>query len=269
MKAGYRVMRGASHRIAAAVVLGCGLVTAQAGLFDDDEARKAILDLRQRVETIRNNGDESNKRLTDEVQRLNDDNSQLRRSLLDLQNQIDGLKQEQAKTRGQNEQMARDLEDLQRRMKDLAGGVEERLRKFDPVAVTVDGQSFNADPSEKRDFENALAVFRKGDFETAQSAWLDFLHRYPQSGYGPSALFWLGNTQYANRDYKQAIDNFRQLVTKFPDHARAPESLLSIANCQSELKDAKSARRTLEEVLKNYPQSDSAVAAKERLSRVK
>jgi hypothetical protein len=40
-----------------------------------------------------------------------------------------------------------------------------------------------------------------------------FVKRYPQSGYVPSALFWLGNAQYATRDYTEAITNFRSLLT--------------------------------------------------------
>ena len=52
-------------------------------------------------------------------------------------------------------------------------------------------------------------------------------------------------------------------------HARAPEAALSIANCQIELKDTRTARKTLEDLVRAYPQSEAAVAAKERLSRLK
>jgi TolA-binding protein len=45
--------------------------------------------------------------------------------------------------------------------------------------------------------------------------------------------------------------------------------MLSIANCQLEMKDVKSARKTLEELMKKYPQSESATAAKERLTKLK
>jgi TolA-binding protein len=82
-------------------------------------------------------------------------------------------------------------------------------------------------------------------------------------------LFWLGNAQYANRDYRGAIGNFRALLTAAPDHPRAPEAVLSIANCQIELKDNPAARRTLDELVKTYPQSEAANAAKERLARLR
>ena len=67
------------------------------------------------------------------------------------------------------------------------------------------------------------------DFPAAQTAFGEFVRRYPQSGYRNTALFWLGNAQYANRDYRGAIGNFRALLAQAPEHARAPEALLSIA----------------------------------------
>ena len=242
-----------------ALTLSCAFVsTGHAALFEDDEARRAILELRQRVDVLQQVN-----------QRSGDDNSQVRRSLLDLQTQIETLRMEHAKLRGQNEQLLRDVADLQRRQKDIAQGVDERLRQFEPVKVTVDGLEFQADADEKRDFEAALAVFRAGKFADAKTAFAGFVRQYPRSGYLPSARFWLGNAQYAAREYKEAIGNFKMLLSEAPRHARAPEAALSIANCQIELKETRTARKTLEDLLRDYPQSEAAVAAKERLSRLK
>lgn len=236
--------------------------SAQAALFEDDEARRAILDLRQKVEAQRIG-------LTEDLRRATEENATLRRSMLELQREIEMLRGEVARLRGQDETMLRDLSELQRRQKDVTQAVEDRLRKFEPVAVTVDGKEFTAEPQEQKDFEAALGTFRKGEFVAAQSAFADFVKRYPQSGYRPTALFWLGNAQYANRDYRGAIANFRALLQQSPDHPRAPEAVLSIANCQIELKDNVSARRTLDDLVKAYPQSEAASAAKERLARLR
>jgi tol-pal system protein YbgF len=238
---------------------------ASAALFEDDEARRAILDLRQRVEAQRLTGE----RQADEVRRATEENMQLRRSLLELQSQIEALRSEIARLHGQDEQLVRDLADVQRRQKDIVQGVDERLRKVEPSKVSVDGKEFIADPVEARDFEAALAIFRRGEFPAAQTAFAEFIKRYPQSGFRSTAVFWLGNAQYANRDYRGAIANFRALLAQAPDHPRAAEAVLSIANCQIELKDNAGARRTLDELIKAYPQSEAAVAAKERLARFK
>ena len=239
--------------------------TASAALFEDDEARRAILELRQRAETQR----QTIERQADDLRKANEDISQLRRGLLDQQAQIEALRGEIARLRGQDEQMARELAEVQRRQKDMTQGMEERLRKFEPAKVTLDGREFIAEPAETRDFEAALAIFRKGDFPAAQAAFTGFIKGYPQSGFRPTALFWLGNSQYANRDYRGAIANFRTLLAQAPDHPRAAEAMLSVANCQIELKDNAGARKTLDELVKTYPQSEAAGAARERLTRLR
>lgn len=238
------------------------LGNAQAALFEDDEARKAILDLRQRVEVVRGEADQARRASATEL-------SGLGKSLLDLQRQIELLKAEIATLRGSNEQIARELSEIQRQQKDQLQAIQARFSKIEPVMVQIDGVEFQADQSQTRDFEAALAVFRKGDFVNAQGLFSNFVSRYPASGYVVPALFWLGNAQYATRDYKEAMANFRALIARDPEHVRAPEAVLSVANCQLELKDSKGARKTLTDLLKAYPQSEAAVAAKERLATLK
>lgn len=247
----HALLRGA----ALAAALLCVSVGSQAALFEDDEARRAILDLRQRVEAMRQQTD----------QRLSDENGQLRRSLLDLQNQIEQMRGDLARMTGQNEQLQRTVSEMQSRQTTI----DDRLKQNEPTKVSVDGREFTADPKEKADFDAALGIFRAGQFAQAQTAFAEFVKRYPQSGYNASALFWLGNAQYATRNYNEAIANFRSMLSLAPDHAKAPEAVLSIANCQIELKDTRAARRTLEDLTKAYPQSEAAQAGRERLSRLR
>lgn len=245
-----------------ALVAMLGAGTAQAALFSDDEARRAILELRNRVGQLERTSGEQDTALREEVQ-------QLRRTLVDLNNQLELMRGEQAKLRGQNEQLAREVSELQRRQKDVTQGIDERLRRFEPQKVTVDGKEFNAEPEEMRAYEEALAPLRNGNFDAAASALSGFLQRYPRSGYVDSARFWLGNAQYGRRQYREAIASFRSFVAAAPQHARAPEGLLAIANCQVEMKDTRAARNTLNELLRAYPQSEAAQAARERLASLK
>lgn len=240
----------------------CSFSSLHAALFEDDEARKAILDLRQRVELMRTDAERAR-------QDSNQELTSLGQSMLDLQRQIELLKAEIASLRGNNEQLMRELSETQRQQRDQAQSLQARFSKLEPVTVQLDGVEFTADQAETRDYEAALAVFRKGDFVSAQSLFLRFVESYPASGYVVPALFWLGNAQYATRDYKAAMANFRTLIAKDPEHVRAPEAVLSVANCQLELKDGKGARKTLTDLVKAYPKSEAAVAAKERLASLK
>jgi len=222
-------------------------VSAQAGLFEDDEARRAILDLRERVE-----------RQGQEIQNF-------QRSLLEQQNQFEALRAETARLRGEKEELTQEL----RRQQELSQGVDDRLKKFEPTKVKVDGVEFVADPAETKAYEDALAIFRKGEFGAASTAFNDFIKRNPKSGYALPSLFWLGNAQYANRNYTSAIGNFNALISKAPSHMRAAESMLSVGNCQLELKDIKAARKTFNDLVKAYPHTEAATAASERLAKLK
>lgn len=247
-----------SNQWGLAALLTCFSMVSQAALFEDDEARRAILDLRQKLEIAQQNA----KSQVDEI-------GTLRKALFDIQNQLDGLKSEQSVLRGANEQLLKELSEIQLRQKDVLQSVDSRLSKFEPIKVVLDGLEFQADPAEKKEFEASLAVFRTGDFAASQTTLLGFLRKYPTSGYASSALFWLGNAQYATKDYKESIVNFRKLLSIAPQHARAPEAMLAISNCLVELKDLKAAKKAMEELIKLYPTSDAAQTAKDRLARLR
>jgi tol-pal system protein YbgF len=253
--------------LVAAAVVGLSTVgPARAGIFDDDEARRAILDLRRQLEQ---SNEQARARQAEQMTTMSAQIDQLKRSLLDLNGNIEGQRAENARMRGQMEQLARDVAELQRKQTDLQQGVDERIRRVEPQKVTVDEREFSVDPEEKRLYDDSLAGFRRGEFDRAASGFGGLLKRFPASGYRQSALFWLGNAQYARREYKEAIATFRSLVSTAPDSPRAPEALLAIANCQAELKDSKSARRTIDELLKTYPKSEAAQAGRERLAALR
>ncbi|MBO7411735.1 MAG: tol-pal system protein YbgF [Ottowia sp.] len=254
-------------RAAALAAMLCVAGTAaQAQLFGDDQARQAILDLRQRLDqTILAQN------------RLVDENAQMRRNMLELQQQLDTLRGELAALRDQNEQLARSTEELRKSQEEarqaLDGHVPAGVREGQPASgegsAAAAGEVPLTSADEKKDYDAALEIFRAGDFKAAQKSFANFVKSYPRSGLAPSALFWLGNAQYATRNYKEAISNFRSLLTAVPKHERAPEAMLAIANCQIELKDQRAARATLEQLLKTYPGSEAAQAGKERLDSLK
>ncbi len=243
----------------ALVALMLGGAQAHAGLFEDDEARRAVTELRQqRLQDI-----EADKAQT---AALNAQIDQLKRSLLDMNAQLELLRADLAKQRGQDELLARDLSELQRKQKDLQGSLDDRVRKLEPQSMTLDGKVFKVDPDEKREFDEAMARMRAADFAGGAAGMTGLLQRYPSTGYRESAWYWLGNAYYGLRQYKESIAAFKLLVDTSPDHQRAPEALLSIANCFSELKDLDTARKTLDLVTRQYPQAEAAQAARDRLA---
>ncbi len=233
---------------------------ARAALFEDDEARRAILELRTKVAAL----EDARKQLTQQNQELGNSIDPLRRSMLDLNNQIETLRAEVARLRGANEQLAHDLADTQRKLADQSDALNSRLKPLEPQTVSLDGKQFQVDPEEKRQYEAAMGLVRRGDFAEASSTLESFARRFPASGYAASVAFWIGNAQYGDRRYKDAMTSFRNFAAARPDHPRAPDALLALANCQIELKDNKGAKKTLQQLIKSYPGTEAAAAAKER-----
>lgn len=268
------------HALCAAALLACCWVgPAHAGLFDDDEARKAILDIRSQIDrNLR-----SQQSFEAQQTQLNEQQAaqlaqidQLRRGLLDLNNQLELLRGELAKLRGQDEQtgfqtkeVARDVAETQRRLKDQLTAFDERLRKLEPQRVTVDGHEVVVDQDEKRSYDAAMATLRQGDFNVAANTLQAFLKRYPGSAYRGQAQYWLGNALYGKGDVKEALATFKDLISAFPQHPQAPEAMLAMANCQIELKDNKAARKTVDDLIKAFPQSEAAKAGRERVAKLK
>ncbi len=268
------------YRTALLTLIVAATPHANAGLFDDDEARKAILELRQRIEAnkvsidagLQKQGavlDELNRRQAEDIKKTNDDVSVAKRASLELSNQLELLRAEQAKQRGLLEQLSKDMAEGSRRQKEQSSALDDRLKKLEPSKVSVDGREFFVDAAERREFDLALATFRRGEFPAAQASFIELLRKFPNSGYASSSLFWVGNAQYATKDFKEAATNFRDMIKRTPDHPRVPEAMLSLANSLIELKDVKSARAVLTDLQTQFPQSEAAAAGRERLTKVR
>ena len=239
----------------------CFAAPAQAGLFSDDDARKQIQQLEERV------------------LKLEDAIKQQTRSMLDLQGQIEALNSEIRKLRGQNEELAHGLQDAEKREKDFYVDLDTRLRRFEPTdsAAQTGGDSSAAtvpvdpnDPaSENRAFEAAYGLFKGGSHENAAKAFQEFLGKYPGSVHVPNANYWLGNAQFALKDYKSALGTYQGLLKTFPGASKAAEVLFSIAGCQQELKQDAAAQKTLKQLVAKYPDSEAAGKARKLITTAK
>lgn len=239
--------------VAAAGVAASALMAgpAHAGLFDDDQARQAILDLRSKTDSLASQM------------------SAAQRTILDQSNRLDQLNQQVATLRGQNEDLTNQLTTLQKQQKDYYTDLDARLKKFEPQQQTVDGVQGTVQPGETETFNTASQQFRAGDFKTAAASFREFIAKYPQSPYQPTAQYWLGNALYAQRDYKGSTAVWQNVVKNYPQHPRAPEALLAIANNQLEQGQKAQARKTLQQITSQYAGSDAAQSAQTKLGQIK
>ena len=253
------------RQVGSAVLVTAGLLggSAHAQLFEDVQARNAIVELRQSLTRLEQAQDEIKQA---QSQALTDD------SLFQLTERLQRIQDELAVLRGANEVLARDNQLLQKQLEALQTSqtayreqLEQRMAKFEPQQVTVDGQTFAAAPEEKAAFEAVLNQVREGQFAEVEPALGSFLSTYPDTGYRSAALFWLGNAQYANERFEAAKQTFEQLIESAPSYTRLPEAELALANSLIELKDLEGAKARFNRVLVTYPGTPAAEVAARRL----
>jgi tol-pal system protein YbgF len=212
--------------VSSCLVLMSSVMLSQSALaFTDDEARKAILELRQQVRTM---------------------NEANQRARIQLSDQIEALGQEIVRLRGDIEQLGRPAS---------AGGATGG-RAADPRSQ---------DPREQAAFDQSMESFRKAQYKETVQNLTAFLTLYPDSKLAPTAEFYLGSSRYAMKDFKGAITTLQAMVQKYPKEPRAADALLMVASCQIELNNRAGAKTTLQRIVKDYKGTPAADTATKRL----
>lgn len=210
-------------------------------LFSDDEARKAILDLRKTLASTQ----------------------------LELQAQIERLKSDNAQLRGQIESLQRQSEELVASQKTNYQDLDARLGRFEPQTLEIEGITGTIQPGERAAYDDALAAFQAGQLKKADAGFTGFVRKYNASPYLPLALYWLGNTKYALKEYPGAITQLQALIKAYPKHPRIPAAMLTLGNCQFESGNKTAARKTYGDLIAAYPDTEVATEARQMLARAK
>ena len=138
-----------------------------AGLFEDTEARKAIIELRQKVQQIERQIERQAQELEGRISQSGEISTQATteiskkieqlpnaKSLLELANQNDQLRDQLARLLGRLEELTRENELLRERME----AIDKRVVKLEPTTVTLDGETFTVALNEKAAYDQAAAI---------------------------------------------------------------------------------------------------------------
>ena len=264
-----------------AVVIATAAMTSEAALFDDKEARKKILELETKSLA---NFDANQMAIND----LKKTQAAIERRLVaieaviqgqglaDMQNQIEVLKREVASLKGELELTTHNLDETQQRQKDLYTDTDTRLRKIETVAsassnvqATSNTQAEIAAPVvEEKDikaYTEADNLSKSGKHKEAFAAFDGFLKEYPTSKLAPDALYGMGYSQFALKNYKSSIATQQKVIDLHAQSAKVPDAMYSIANSQIQLGQVSSAKKTLRDLVVKYPNAEVTPNAQKRL----
>ncbi len=139
-----------------------------------------------------------------------------------------------------------------------------------PVAAPMPPQQravIGADLAEN--YRQAIMLVGRNRHTDARRAFQGVYDADPNGDLADNALFWIGETYFAARDYTNAVRHYMRVVNDYSTQNKAPDALFKTAVAQERTGDLALARRTLQQVIERYPYSSSASSAKAELERIK
>ena len=254
-----------------------------AGLFDDDVARKQIVEQSKRLDDVR----QQQGLIAERLAKV--ENALKNQPVLGLVSQIEALREELRQLRGQIEVVSNNIDMAAKRQRDMYVDLDTRLRRLEqpaaggppgapapsPAPAATGGvapaqiASAPGTADESRVYEAAQNQRRIGNYQGAIIAFQSFITQYPKSALAPRAQYWIGDSYFNLHDFKSAIANQQRLIGTYPDSPSVPDALLNIASSQVELGDTAAARKTMDGLVERYPASEAAEKAKRRLATLR
>jgi tol-pal system protein YbgF len=243
---------------------------AHGALFDDKEARKKIVELEAKQQASHDASMAAIAKLEKRIVAI--EAVVQGQGLADMHNQIEALKQEVANLKGELEVASHGLETTQQRQKDLYTDTDTRLRKLEsgspaPVAETPANPPTQPVVEEKdvKAFAEADALSKAAKHKEAFTAFDTFLKEHPTSKLTPDALYGMGYSQFALKNYKSSIATQQKVLDLHADSPKVPDAMYNMANSQIQLGQVSNAKKTLRALIAKYPAAEVTHSAQKRL----
>jgi tol-pal system protein YbgF len=119
-------------------------------------------------------------------------------------------------------------------------------------------------PSAEQMYAASLQQLRRGSPGTARIGFRELLRLYPAHARVPDATYFVGET-FAAESPDSAAVYYGKVVESFPKSPRASSALYKLGLLAERRKDLEVARGFYQRVVRDYPRSDEAALARDRL----
>ncbi len=277
-----RIVPGrAPLRIWCGAILLCGaLGGAHAALFDDTEARRQIAAEKRRIDELgaqQQAMGAQQQAIDARIGRLEE--ALKNQALLDLFTQLEALKLEMSKLRGQIEVLNNSLENTGKRQRDMYVDLDTRLRRFEqqgaPAAVPSSAPSGTATPGGAASTPAPAAPGTPGASAAAAAAGAVATIKPPVLTPGPPApppaaaitgvvdpaaesrVYEAAQSQRRIGNYQGAIVALQNFIRQYPRSSLAPRAQYWIGDSYFNLRDFKLAIAAQQILIRTYPDSPS------------
>jgi tol-pal system protein YbgF len=119
----------------------------------------------------------------------------------------------------------------------------------------------------REQYEYATSLLQKGSYAEAEVALKTFVQEHPNDALAGNAQYWIGETYYARKDFKNAAVAFAEGYQKYPNSPKAADNLLKLGMSLGLSGQNQNACVALKQLDKKFP--DASGAIKDRAGRAK
>ena len=131
------------------------------------------------------------------------------------------------------------------------------------VAALPPGELPAGSPEEQ--YQYAWGLLRGQDYPGAEAALRSFIAKHPQHTLAGNAQYWLGETYYVRKDYRQAAVAFAEGYQTYPNSAKAPDNLLKLGLALAQIGEKADACEAFAQLGRQFPTAQQSL--KERATR--
>ncbi|HEY9421527.1 MAG TPA: tol-pal system protein YbgF, partial [Thermoanaerobaculia bacterium] len=120
-----------------------------------------------------------------------------------------------------------------------------------------------ADP--KSIYDAAYNDYLRGNYDLSLRQFQEYLANFPNTDLSDNATYWIGESYYRQKRFRQAIEQFDSVLSGYPRSDKVPSALLKKGYSHLELGERSQGVAQLQNVLRQHGSSDEANLARQRL----
>ena len=128
------------------------------------------------------------------------------------------------------------------------------------------GSGSGADPQTL--YNSAYNDYLKGSYDLAMREFQEYLANFPTTELADNATYWIGECFYRQRRFRQAVEQFDTVLERYSRSDKVAAATLKKGYALLELGERSQGVVQLRHVIKQYPNSDEANLARQRLREI-
>ena len=117
-------------------------------------------------------------------------------------------------------------------------------------------------------YQAAYRDYQRGNFDLAISGFREFVSRNAKSDLADNAAYWIGESLFSQKKYREAIEQFDSVVTSYPKSDKVPGALLKKGYAYIALGEKAQGVVQLQYVVHEHPNTQEATLARQRLKQL-